>query len=400
MHTYSPSRITRHLSLFAFLTASLMAATSTANVGPGTTDPSPHQLVRTSKNYLYVIAPTGTTYPTNPKATLQVWKANRAGIPSYYSPQDNAHSPRIGINASASAIDGTDVIHSLWLDGKGDVYYGQYSTTTDKWSAPTLLSHTGWTGFQQGDEGVAIAVDASGTPHAIWTIIVSGQLRIAYSNRTGGMWSAPMLADNATAVNAWHPTMAFAPNGDLLIAYLDGQGGYSADGTVRTRVRFANGSWGATNSIPVTVFVGLDNGPSLLITSDGTQHITFCDTGNQIQYWYNTGTGWLGDRQPAPQTTHDPVLGPDGSGGLYIYGHGTPQGTIYGVGSGKYRFHKSLTATTWGTWTLVVTGMIDDATSTRWSQFFHYFPQTVDFTYWTHTDQYDAAGYFIHTGTN
>jgi hypothetical protein len=385
--------------LLLCLPAAAAWATTTAPVGPGATDVSPHQIVRTSTNYLYVIAPTTTTYPNNPQALLYVWKANQVGAPTSFEAKDSGHAPRIGISTSASAINGSDVIHSLWLDGQGRVSYGRFHTATDRWGATQVLSQTGWSGLL-GDEGVAIAVDAKGNPHAFWTVKVNGKLRVDYANRIGGTWSKPVLADEATVINAWHPTMAFAPNGDLLLAYIDGLGNYSADGKIRTRVRHASGTWAASQSVPVVAFTGLDNGPSLLITADGTQHITFCDTSNQIQYWYNKGLGWTGDQQPAVQVTHDPALGPDGSGGLYIYGHGTPQGGIRGVGSNKYRFHKPAGTTAWGPWTLVVAGKIDDSTSTRWSQFFHQFPQTVDFTYWTHTDLGDAMGYRIHTGTD
>ena len=397
---YSPKRFGFFpLWLLICLSAAAAWATTTATVGSGATDVSPHQIVRTSTNYLYVIAPTTTSYPSNPQALLYVWKANQVGAPTSFVAKDSAHAPRIAISTSASAIDGNNVIHSLWLDGLGRVCYAQFNTANDTWGPTQVLSQAGWIGLL-GDEGVAIAVDANGVPHAFWTVKVSGKLRVDYANRIGGKWSTPVLADEATVIDAWHPTMAFAPNGDLLLAYIDGLGNYSADGRIRTRLRHANGTWDASQSVPVVAFTGLDNGPSLMITADAVQHITFCDTRNHIEYWYNKGAGWAGDQQPGVQMTHDPALGPDGSGGLYIYGHGTPQGNMRGVGSNKYRFHKAAGATAWGPWTLVVTGKIDDSTSTRWSQFFHQFPKTVDFTYWTHTDSSDLVGYTIHTGTD
>jgi hypothetical protein len=130
-----------------------------------------------------------------------------------------------------------------------------------------------------------------------------------------------------------------------------------------------------------------------------------------VQYFYDKvdGKGWRGDQQPPYQITHDPVLGPDGAGGLYIYGHSTPQigGSrtndmgvlIDGDGNGKHRFHKPAGATRWSAFDLVRDGLIDDATTARWSQFFHYHPEEVDFTWWNHTvGTFDASGYYLEVG--
>ena len=399
---------------------------NSALVGPGYTDVSPHQLVRTSGNVLYVVAPNGQAFARNTVAKLLVSKANQPGIPTSYAVQDLTHSPGTpktgitttpGVATSASAIDGSNVIHSVWIDSQGlktqgNVYYGQFDTTTNTWLSATLLDGaTGWTGYVTGDEGVALALDTNGNPHVFWTAKVGALLRIRYSNRIGGVWSAPVLADETafTLKNAWHPTMAFAPNGDILLAYIDGVGTYSHDGTVRTRLRHANGTWDGTQSIPVTnVYTGVDNGPSLLITADGTQHISFCGHTNDIQYWFNTGTGWTSD-QPLTgglaQLTHDPSLGPDGAGGIYIYGHGTPVPAPRGIGANLYRFRKPAGGT-WGAWTEIVpdpntatANHVDCSVSTRWSQFFFNSPGTVDFAYWTELTP-GASHYTIYTGTN
>jgi len=420
----APSKFpSKYLPIFSLAFAVLGCpafGTNTAPVGAGYTDVSPHQIVRDSNNYLYVVAPNGTKFKGNTAAQLLVWKGNQNGAPTSYTVQDQIHSPGFpktgisitpGITTSASAIDGSDVIHSVWIDGQGNTlgtpgsfYYAQLNTVTGKWGAATKIANTNWTGYVPGDEGVALELDSLGNPHVFWTVKIGTQLRVYYANRIGGTWSTPFLADDATTVNAWHPTMAFAPNGDLLLAYIDGVGNYSHDGTVRTRVRHSTGIWDASLSIPVSqVYTGIDNGPSLLITPDGIQHITFCGNLNDIEYWYNSGAGWTGDQQPhnngQPQITHDPALGPDGAGGLYIYGHGTPAG-VRGNGANKYRFQKVAGETSWGPWTLVVTNsMIDDSTSTRWSQFHFNYPTTVDFTYWTHVVP-NFHNFMIFTGTN
>ena len=393
-----------------FCSVSFGISPTIVTVGPGYTDVSPHQLVRTSGNVLYVITPTGTSFRLNTTATLVVSKGNVAGVPSAYIAQDVAHSPgtaktgittRAGISSSASAIDGGDVIHSVWIDNQGssspgNVYYAQFSTKTGKWGAATLLDgSTGWTGYTVGDQGVNIALDSNGAPHACWTAKVGSKLRIKYSNRVGATWSKPVLADETavTLNNAWHPTMAFAPNGDLLVAYVDGVGGYSHDGAIHTRLRHANGTWAASLTIPIgSVYTGIDNGPSLLITPDGREHIAFTGPVSDIQYWYNAGAGWISDpplTKGMPQLSHNPSLGPDGTAnGIYLYGHGTPV-PFRGIGPNLYRYHKPVGGV-WGPWTLIVpdphtptANHVDCAVTTRWSQFFFNFPTAVDFACYT-----------------
>jgi len=354
-------------------------------VGPGFSDVSPHQVVRTSTNVLYALVPTCDSYPSCPGNTLKAYRAGQAGTPTSFSEQDAGHAPSGGIGVSATAIDGGDLIHVLWnvRSGSGSVRYATFSTATNAWGATATLETTNWTSFGQGDEGVALALDSSGTPHAAWTVQGSDGLHIHYANRTGGTWSSPVGADDvalATNHNAWHPTLAFTPAGDLFLAWLDGSTNYTADGTIHVRTRHA-GTFGASIQINDQAMTAIDNGPSLLVTSDGVQHLTFCNYNNEIRYWYNSGSGWRGDQQPATQQTHDPSLGPDGAGGVYIYGHGTPQGGLSGHGDNLYRFHKPPSGT-WGPWTLYATGSFDSSVSTRWAQFFHAFPATLDVVYW------------------
>lgn len=95
------------------------------------------------------------------------------------------------------------------------------------------------------------------------------------------------------------------------------------------------------------------------------------------------------------------MLGPDGAGGLYIYGHDTPQGDLRGLGNGKLRFHKPAGATAWSSYELIRDGLIDDASTVRWSQFFHYHPEGVDFTWWNHSiNTNDGSGYYLEVGVD
>lgn len=360
-------------------------------VGRGYSDVSPHQIVRSSAGVLYTIAPDCSAYPECPNNAIHVMKANQPGTPTSFTEMDAAHAPGGGVGQPAAGIDGQDRIHVIWNKRSGFTKYATFDTTTQLWSGAESLGSSGWIDFGQGEEGTALAVDAAGIPHAVWSARTgpNARLRLRYARRLATGWEAP--TDVADVVdcnpasdycNAWHPALAFAPNGDLHLAWLDGTYDYVGDGRIRVRKRLAAGTWQPSVAIPDSAQTGIDQGPSMIVTGDGVVHLTFLDTANRIRYWYQDASGWNGNAQPPTQVTHNPSLGPDGAGGLYLYGHGTPQGSIGGFGPDLYSFRKPLGGS-WGSWTLYVSGSVDSSVTTRWSQFFHHQPQSVDIAYWS-----------------
>ena len=390
---------------------------SVVRVGPGTTDPSTHQLVRSSTNVLYVIAPDGQNFPSNPNALLRVWKANVAGAPTAFSPQDDAHAPASGVISSGIAIDGEDHIHCVWLDSLGNVNYAVFDAITNRWGTVNTLTSGAPPGVGQGFQGIALALDSLGNPHVVWNEDIGfGVQRLSYATREQGVWRPVFPVEDIATSSSWHPAMAFSPNGNLTIAWLDGDGSaYGNTGVVRTRVRRSDGNWDASEVFDDWPLVNLDNSPSLLIDSNGVRHITFTALAGGVwgamRYWYDAGAGWRGDRQPPLISSHDPALGPDGYGGIYLYAHGevdgSSAGSAAGLGHGKWSMHKSANATSWEPFTQIIaegsgkipagTG-IDDATNARWSQFFHIQPKTLDFAFWTYSPD-AASGYTIYIGT-
>ena len=148
-----------------------------------------------------------------------------------------------------------------------------FSTSTNLWSATTVVATTNWTDFGQGDEGVALAVDSNGMPHAVWSGNGSdGRLHVFYGNK-GGSWAAQQVDDITLTGNrrALHPTVAFTAANALVVAWLEGTFNYVPDGIIRVRTRDVNGNWAATQTItdPDGAMTTIDNGPSLLVTPDG-----------------------------------------------------------------------------------------------------------------------------------
>lgn len=371
--------------------------------GQGYTDVSPHQIVRTSANVIYTVTPTCADYPDCPNNAIRVHKGNQPGTPTAFLEVDAAHAPGGGVGQPAVAIDGTNKIHVIWNKRTGSMRYATFDTTTDLWSAAESLGTSGWTDFGQGEQGTALALDASGTPHAVWSTRtgINNRLRLKYARRLAGGWETPIdVADVVDCnpasdyCNAWHPTLAFTPSGELLLAWLNGTYDYVPDGRIRIRKRTAAGTWQPSVALAADAMSGIDQGPSLIVGTDGVAHIAFCDTQNRIRYWYDAGAGWKGDKQPASQQTHNPSLGIDLTNTVYIYGHGTPQGGLGGHGNNMYYFAKP-PGGSWSAWTLYASGSIDSSASTRWSQFFHYHPENVDILYWG-----DSYPNYLFVGVN
>jgi len=370
------------------------AASATIAIGPGYSDVGPHQLVRTSANVLYAIAPTCSQYPACPGGTLPAYMATNPGTPSGFVQVDAADAPQPqsandAIGSSAIAIDSNDLIWVAWTQrvNNGSAFITTFNTHSNTWGTPAQLEITNFQ-FGQGDEGIALALDASGTPHVVWDFTDStGVTHLHYAHGlSGGGFTTPLQVDDyplAAMHGVIHPAVAFAPDGSFVAAWLDGFGPYLPNGTIHVRTRDPAGNWGSSSEIPDVAMTTIDNGPSILITGDGVRHVAFVNGSDTIRYWYGPdGINWHGDQQPATQQSHDPSLGPDGAGGIYIYGHGTPEPNIYGTGVNLYRFHKSAGATSWSPFTLWVSGTYDCSVSTRWAQFFQSFPATTDALYW------------------
>ncbi len=371
--------------------------------GQGYSDVSPHQIVRTTANIIYTVAPTCADYPDCPNNVIRVHKGNQAGTPTAYTELDAAHAPGGGVGSVAVAIDGQDKIHVLWHKRSGTMRYAVFDTATSAWGTAESLGSTGWTDFGQGEEGVGIALDSSGIPHAVWNTRtgINNRLRIQYARRPSTGWTTPVEVSDVVDCNpasdycnAWHPTLAFTPGGDLLLAWLNGTYDYVPDGRVRVRKRTAAGTWQSSVAISSSAQSGIDQGPSMIVTTDGVAHLTFLDTSNRIRYWYDDGTGWKGDLQPSTQVTHNPSLGTDLTGAIFIYGHGTPVGPISGHGNNLYYFTRARGGL-WSAWTLYASGSIDSSVSTRWSQFFHHHPENRDTLYWG-----DSYPNYLYVGVN
>jgi hypothetical protein len=364
-------------------------------VGSGYSDVQ-KQVVRTSGNRVYIVATNCDAYPcTSLTQRVSVWRADQIGIPSAFTKQDSANEPS-GAGACAVAVDSSDNLHIIWHDRNSSdaIRYAVFNTSTNLWGTAEAVDSDLATppDSGQGDMLLAISLDASNVPHVVYLESDGTRRRAAYRNRVGGTWSTTFYYDDNTYsgnFRAWQPNIIHDQNERVVVAWIVGTFNDTADGTVYVRTRETNGTWNAGVQVSATsgALTGIDNSTSMLVTADNRYHITYMNASTTpsqkfIRYRYsdNGGTSWSAN-DPGPQATHNPSLGPNGVGGIRIYGHGTPDAGNHG--ENVYFFSGAGGAAAWGSWTLWVTGTnYDSSVSTRWSRYNFTNVGYLDTIYW------------------
>lgn len=370
-------------------------------VGPGYTDVSPKHLVRTSDNRLWIAASDCDSYPNcsanGQSQRLHLYRADQTGLPASFTRQQPAGEPS-AIASLAMAVDGANQLHLAWVDRTAttaqNLKYTTFDTTTQQWSGAveTLDEALNYGEVGQGVQGLALALDATGHPHVIYLKGAQPNRRVFYRSRDGGRWTTARQVDDGVAYpgnqKAWHPNLAFDTQGRLVAAWLRGSFNTDNDGTILTRVRELDGSWSGTVNVSGDGMarVTIDQSTSLLITADNRYHLTYINQPDDaIRYAYSDDRGrtWRHNNPGGgSQATHNPSLGPNGSGGLRLYGHGTPHPSPDGHGDNLYFFEGAGGPAVWGGWTLYTTGAFDSSVNTRWSQFFFFHASVLDVSYW------------------
>jgi hypothetical protein len=371
-----------------------VAQTHAVRVGPATgySDVSPKQVVRTSGNVPYLVATNCDSYPcTSASQTVRVWRGNSTNVPTAFSRMDAGHEPG-DAGSVAAAIDGNDTIHILWQDRNGAsstrIRYNTFNTTAGLWGTPEVVEASVGSAEDggQGDSFVALAVDANGQAHAAYLFHDGTRRRLAYKNRVSGSWNARTLIDNnsyGTNEKAWVPNIAFDTAGRRVFAWMTGAFNEDRNGVIRVRVMDTDDTLGTRADVSTaTAKVGIDQSTSLL--ANGTLHIAWIaggTPGNEFVRYAFAPQGknpTFTANNPANGDTHNPSIGPGTSGGIRIYGHGsesTDDNSLYyweGTGgSGGWSVRRPYS-----------TGSFDSSVSTRWSQYFHRFPLTLDVVYW------------------
>lgn len=202
-----------------------------------------------------------------------------------------------------------------------------------------------------------------------------------------------------TAANANHPIVAVAPNNSVVVAWVSEAAGV---GSVFARTRSTAGVWGAVEPVSTSDVwtstsggINIDQGPSLLIDGAGARHIVYIEdydsTGDygRVHYASSNGGAWT----DAPVTfsgvdanliiggntySHNPALGINAAGQLYIIGHGP---MLTSVNNNLYTYSRNANGT-WTVPTMFASGNSFDASpSVKWAAVGNNRPNTYEFAF-------------------
>ncbi len=372
-------------------------------VGSGSSDVVPRQIVRTSGDRVYIFV--SQQYST----TIRAYWTTAAGLPNVPSAFNGFAIVNVGVNLiSVDAVyNGGTIIHVLTNTQGGAVKDYPFDTGSNTFKAATTIvsdSHT-VAGDYIGSSGVSGMVDQSGNLHiAYWSNsnhIVHRAYTYNSSTNVLTLVSGPTQVDTAGSAN--HPSVAVSPfDNSLTVAWVSEA---ASPKRILARTRASNGTWGSVetaSSASVTVWtstsagINIDQGPSLVISSDGTKHLTYIENYDasgdygKVHYVVNPGSGWT-DTAPG-MYTHDPALAINSAGDLYILGHGHAKDAIeYGGGSPclDYRdmcFIKKTSGGAWGSPQLfaahgAASNSFDASPSTKWGAVGWNRPETIEATF-------------------
>ena len=312
-------------------------------IGSGSVDVIPHQLVRAGDDRLYAFAGKGdlSTHIGS------YWTLN-PGLPA--STADFSAGPEIVEGTTVisvdTAYDGGTIIHVLANLGSGQVKDYPFDISTRLFRPAIVIAPDAAKGNPAssavqtdiGTSGITSVFDRTGLLHILYWSAGSQITHIGatYLAATSA-WtqvSGPTRVDTLGTDNN-HPVAAVSPLDDsLTVAWVSGSNGA---GKIYARTRSESGSWNSAVQISTADVwtspasgLNIDQGPSLLIDASGVKYLAY------IENWHSTapydygmvhivrGTGTAWTDIAIGSYTHDPALASDGSGNLYLLGHGYP----------------------------------------------------------------------------
>lgn len=315
------------------VTRSVTTTFNSFPVGAGGSDVIPHQIVRTKTDKIYMFG-----YKGEFSNLINAYWSNTAGLPTSSTTFSSTSVSETSYPLSVEvAYDGGDIIHVLdnTIDGNLNDNIFDITTNTFKAKIPIATGNPTVSGEYVGTSGLSAMVGADQVLHlAFWSSGGNITYReYTYNNTNSSLTlvtgSAQQL-DNSGKAN--HPSLAISPvNGAVTVAWV-------SESTTPARILAAtrtSGFWGGVEQVntaapwtSVSSGINIDQGPSLVIDSIGTRHLTYIQNYDQtndygrIHYVTNRGSGWTDNTLAA--YTHDPAVAINNLGEVYIIGHGHP----------------------------------------------------------------------------
>jgi hypothetical protein len=297
-------------------------ATRLTYVGPGATESSQRQVVRTRADVVYIVSVEDGGWRAGDYAHLHIFRATTAGIPTAFTIQDPSHEPSVTtplrMSGGDARIDSGGVIHVTYVvvDGRTlTVKYQTFDTTAGAWGPAESIT----TLPANGDDGIrgrivsSLALGPSGAP-VVATASSSG---VSAWARLSGKWSRSAVAGE----DGLHPSLAFDASGRGHLAWLSAPYGASS---IRYATRAPDGRWSAAEAVAdqdVLSNATLDQSPSLAFDSRGRPVVAWLDRNYDVRVAVRAGEGvWAADGPP-DTFSHSPALYLRGDDKIVFLGH-------------------------------------------------------------------------------
>jgi len=291
-------------------------------VGPGVSETSQRQLVRTSGDRVYIASVDDEGYGLGPDARLHMYRATTTGSPTAFAVADAAHEPHVtqplDLSGGDARIDADGTIHVTYVVGNGEtlsVQYQTFDTRDDAWGAAqtvTTLSADG--DGVRGKVVSALALSPSGKP---LVVTASSAGVSAWSRGSDGSWSRAAVADGY----GLHPSLAFDSSGRAHLAWLASPYGTAS---IRYASRAPDGSWSDAEVVAdtnVLTNTSSDQGPSVAFDSARRPVVQWLDVKDDVRVAARgDGGAWTADDPPSVYA-HAPALYLRGDDRFVFLGH-------------------------------------------------------------------------------
>lgn len=171
----------------------------------------------------------------------------------------------------AIAVDGHGNVHVAWEDGSPprDILYAVKPAGGMDWTAPVNISQS-----PGNSRWVALAADAGGNVHAVWSDDVTGNSEIYYARKEASTsnWSAPVNVSN-TPGNSPSPAVAVDGGGAVHVAWHD----FTPGPTEIYYVTQPDPTAPWSSPVDVSSTTGASYFPALAVDSSGTVHLVWMD---------------------------------------------------------------------------------------------------------------------------
>jgi hypothetical protein len=297
--------------------------TRLVHVGPGATESSQRQVVRTGDGVVYIVSVEDDGWGVGRYADLHVYRATTAGIPTAFELQDAAHEPHVEdplrLSGGDARIDATGTIHITYAQVDGDaiaVMYQTFDTVAAAWRPAETVTR-----FPADGDGIrgrvvsALALDPSGAP---LVVAASSSGVSAWSRAPGEGWSRTALSGEY----GLHPALAFDASGRAHLAWLSSP--YDGVPSIRYATRAPDGAWSQPEVVAgerVLSNKTLDQSPSIAFDANARPVVAWLDDQDDVQVAVRAREGaWIADG-PAGAFSHSPGLYLRGDDRIVFLGH-------------------------------------------------------------------------------